>query len=358
MRAFALLPAALVALVTGTASAQSATDLLANRRRLLDQAFEASTRGNHSDALQFAEQAGQIQMSPSIRMFLAQQHEELSRSPEGGDHLVEAATQADACVREATEQVTLNRRVEIMRSCAEVFDRLNPRVARVRLQVPRPTPAGMRLRVNDRDILERDWNNPVAVLPGEVVVDVTTPANGSFHRALTLTAGRIESVAVTLPITENRTASASSGATVTRVVGFTLLGLGVAAGIVGVVELVGSNNQASTALDGTGDQGTAWSRYYNDIDPQRRLSPSDVCARAATDDSTHPDAALANNLCDANATARTMALAFGIGGAALALGGAALLVVSSLSSSSRSSRVDVSPVVGANVGGASLRVRF
>lgn len=357
MRALSWLPAALVALAAGPAFAQSATELMANRRRLLDQAFEAASRGSHSDALQFAEQAAQIQMSPSIRMFLAQQHEELSHSPEGGDHLVEAATQADACVREATEQVTLNRRVEIMRNCAEVFDRLNPRVARVRLQVPRPTPAGLRVRVNDRDVLERDWGSPIAVLPGEVSVDATTTDRGTFHRAITLTAGRIEAVAITLPVTAD-TASTSSGRLTTRIVGFTLLGVGVVGGAVGVVEALASNAQSSDALNGSGDQGAAWARYYNDVNPARRLSVDDVCASAATDASNNPDAALANNLCDSNRSARTLALAFGLGGAALAVAGAVLTVVSYVGAPSRTARVSVSPVLGANVGGAALRVEF
>lgn len=356
MRPLAWLPAAIVVLAGATASAQSAPDLMANRRRLLDQAFEAATRGAHSDAIDLAEQAARIQMSPSIRMFLAQQHEELSRSPEGADHLTEAVTQADACVREATEQTTLNRRAEIMRQCAEVSDRLNPRVARVRLQLPTPAPAGLRVRVNTREIAARDWGILIAVLAGETVVDVSTSDGASFHRALTLAAGRVETVAVVLPSTAHAT---PTGTPATRIVGLTLLGLGVAAGAFGIFEAVNSSAQSSDALHGSGDQGAAWERYYNDVNPRRTLTPSEVCDRAATDAANNPDAAQANNLCSSNSTARTLAWGFGIGGAALAVGGAALLIASFVrDGASRTSRVEVSPILGASTGGATLRVRF
>lgn len=356
MRPLAWLPVAIVVFAGATASAQSATDLMANRRRLLDQAFEASRRGAHSEAIDLAEQAARIQMSPSIRMFLAQQHEELSRSPEGSEHLTEAVTQADACVREATEQTTLNRRAEIMRQCAEVSDRLNPRVARVRLQLPTPAPVGMRVRVNSREIESRDWGILIAVLAGETVVDVTTLDGASFHRALTLTAGRVETVSVVLP---TATRADASGVPATRIVGFTLLGIGVAAGAFGVIEAVTSSSQSSDALHGTGDQGAAWERYYNDVNPRRTLTPSQVCDRAASDAANNPDAAQANNLCASNSTARSLAWGFGLGGAALAIGGAALLITSFVRDGApRTSRVEVSPIIGASTGGATLRVRF
>lgn len=160
---------------------------------------------------------------------------------------------------------------------------------------------------------------------------------------------------------------------VLRYVGLGVLGLGVVSGVVGVVQLLGSNSQASDALNGNGDQGAAWARYDNDINPRRQLSVSDVCARAATDASNNPDAALANNLCDSNSTARAMAYAFGIGGVVIAGVGAALIVIDSLNSSNtqsdaaptpaqqaqqRRTQLRLSPVVGPTVGGLSLGMTF
>ncbi len=160
---------------------------------------------------------------------------------------------------------------------------------------------------------------------------------------------------------------------VLRYVGLGVLGLGVVSGVVGVVQLINSNGQSSDALNGNGDQGAAWARYDNEINPQRRLSVSDVCARAATDASNNPDAALANNLCDANSTARAMAYAFGIGGVVIAGVGAALIVIDSLNSGGaqsdaaptpsqaqqqRRTQLRLSPIIGSTVGGLSLGATF
>lgn len=160
---------------------------------------------------------------------------------------------------------------------------------------------------------------------------------------------------------------------VLRYVGLGVLGLGVVSGVVGVIQLVRSNSQAQDALNGNGDQGAAWARYDNQINPSRALSVSDVCSRAATDASNNPDAALANNLCDSNSTARTMAYAFGIGGAVIAGVGAALIVIDSMNSGSaqsdaaptpaqqaqqRRTQLRLNPVIGSTYNGLNLGLTF
>ncbi len=342
---------------TGTAHAQLSSAQTAARRRLLDRAFEADTRGDHSEALALAEEAAALQMTPSLRMFLAQQHEVLSRGPEGDDHLVEAATHAGACVREATEQVTLNNRVTIMQTCAEVFDRLNPRVGRVRLQVPRPAPTGLRIRVNDREIPERDWNDLVGVLPGPVTVEATAPSRGPIRRSLTASAGRIESVALVFPVVPV-TVTRESGVPVTRVVGLTLLGIGVVAGAVGIWQAVVTSAQADASRNGTGDDGMAFRNYNDDVNPRRTLTASDVCSLAASQRDRSTDAANAANMCDANSTAQMFAWAFGIGGLALAAGGAVLTALSFALGPRHKSMVELAPLLGTGVGGATMRVGF
>jgi hypothetical protein len=160
---------------------------------------------------------------------------------------------------------------------------------------------------------------------------------------------------------------------VLRYVGLGVLGLGVVSGVVGVVQLVNSQGQANDALNGQGDQGLAWARYDNEINPRRSLSVSDVCSRAATDAANNADAAVANNLCDANSTARAMAYAFGIGGVVIAGVGAALVVIDALGSSGaqsdaaptpaqqsqqRRTQMTFSPVIGQGVGGMTFGMTF
>lgn len=160
---------------------------------------------------------------------------------------------------------------------------------------------------------------------------------------------------------------------VLRYVGLGVLGLGVVSGVVGVVQLVNSQGQANDALNGQGDQGLAWARYDNEVNPRRTLSVSDVCSRAATDSANNADAAVANNLCDANSTARAMAYAFGIGGVVIAGVGAALVVIDTLGSSGsqsdtaptpaqqsqqRRTQMSFSPVIGNGVGGMTFGMTF
>lgn len=347
-----------VVLAAQVSFAQTAVTPTARRAQLIDQAFEASTRGNHSEAIRLADEAAQIQVTPSLMMFLAERHEQLSHAPEGEQHMVDAVSRAAACVRGATEQTTLNNRVTLLQRCGAIVDQLSPRVARVRLAVPRPTPVGMRVRVNGVDVPEREWNDPVVVLPGAVAIEASAPERGEFHRALTLTAGRVESVEVTLPIDLRTNTQNSSGTTVLRVVGFSLLGVGAVAAAFGVVQWVSSNAQAQDALNGRGDQGLAWARYNAEINPRQTLSSSEVCSRAASDAANNADASVASNLCDANSTTRTTALALGIGGGVLAAAGATLAILSYSTGARRTSRVDIAPVLGVGVAGASLQVRF
>ncbi len=160
---------------------------------------------------------------------------------------------------------------------------------------------------------------------------------------------------------------------VLRYVGLGVLGLGVVSGVVGVAQLVNSQGQSNDALNGQGDQGLAWARYDNEINPRRTLSVSDVCSRAATDAANNADAAVANNLCDSNSTARAMAYAFGIGGVVIAGVGAALVVIDTLASSGpqsdaaptpaqqsqqRRTQMTFSPVIGQGVGGMTFGMTF
>src|SRR5689334_18473753 len=118
--------AALAALLSGaTASAQTARGPLtavaqARWRALLEQAFAQSNQGQHAVALQLALEASATQMTPGVRLFLAEEHEFLSRDPDGAPHLAEAERLASQCFTEATDQRSLDGRDRILRDCAAV----------------------------------------------------------------------------------------------------------------------------------------------------------------------------------------------------------------------------------------------
>jgi hypothetical protein len=329
----------------------------ARRAQLIDQAFEANTRGNHSEAIRLGDEAATIQASPSLLMFLAEQHEILSRAPEGEAHMVEALSRASACVRGATEQTALNNRVLLLQRCGAIVDQMTPRVARVRIAVPRPAPSGMRLRVNGADVPESAWANPVVVLAGAVTIEAAAPTRGEFHRSLTVPAGRVEDLAVTFPIDAVAPAGAARSS-VLRIVGLTLVGVGAVVGAVGVVQWASSDAQAQDALEAQGEEGVAWTRYNNEVNPRRSLAAADVCTLAALDAANVADAARASSFCETNERTRTLAFALGIGGAAMAVAGAAVAIISPTSGAPQRGRVGVAPMMGSGVAGATIMVRF
>ncbi len=337
---------------------QAPTATPARRAQLIDQAFEANTRGNHSEAIRLGDEAAAIQASPSLLMFLAEQHEILSRAPEGEAHMVEALSRASACVRGATEQTALNNRVLLLQRCGAIVDQMTPRVARVRIAVPRPAPSGMRLRVNGADVPESAWANPVVVLPGAVTIEAAAPARGEFHRSLTVPAGRVEDLAVTFPIDAAAAPAGAARSSVPRIVGLTLVGVGAVVGAVGVVQWASSHAQAQDALEAQGEDGVAWTRYNNEVNPRRALAAADVCTYAARDAANNTDAARASSFCDTNERTRTLALALGIGGAAMAVAGAAVAIISPTSGAPQRGRVDVAPMMASGVAGATIMVRF
>ncbi len=353
------------------ASAQITPLDTARRRGLVDQAVAASNRGEHALALQLAEDARRIQVTPSLLAFVAEQHEALSEGPGAGRHLLDAVLTAADCVRTATAQPAATSRDQVLSHCTDVLSRLNARVARVRINVTRPFPNGMTIRVNGQHLPETEWGTSIPLLPGDATVDATSPERPPLHVARHLVAGSNETVEVRFeappransvpntvlpPDLTTPPPESSSSRTIVRVLGAGLLGLGVLSGGVAFVQWLGANSQASDSLNGNGDQGAAWARYDNDINPQRRLSVSDVCARASSDASNNPDAAITNNLCDSNATARTLYYAFGISGLALAAAGITLLVVPMHSESPP--RVSVVPMLGPGVRGGYLEARF
>ena len=355
-------------------------------RALLEQAFAQSNQGQHAVALQLALEASTTQMTPGVRLFLAEEHEFLSRDPDGVAHLAEAARLAGQCFTEATDQRSLEGRDRILRDCAAVRGRAQTRMARLTVNVPSPPPDAL-VRVNGETLPPDAFGVEAPRLPGTYVVEANAPQHGTFRHTAVLGEGSSASVTVTLPASgEVRTTREKPAAptrtpdalppvftpvpeepdtagTVARVAGFSLIGLGVAAGGVGVWQAIVTSDQVSAARNGTGDEGAAWARYDNTVaypnaGGTRALTVDEVCQRAAADASRDPDAALARSLCESNSTSRTLALAFGIGGVALAGVGAALVLVARPRARSAVQRVTVAPVFLRGGGGAVVGVRF
>lgn len=381
---------AAVWLATGSASAQAPRQALtaveqARWRALLEQAFAQSNQGEHAVALQLALEASATQSTPGVRLFLAEEHEFLSRGEGGASHLTDAERLAGECLEEATAQRSLEGRDRILRDCAVVRDRARARMVRLTVNVPSPPP-GVTVRVNGEALPASAFGVEARRLPGAYVVEATAPRHGTFRHTATLGEGAAAAVTVALPAygqtqeTREQPAppprapdlpppvfapppEAREGADgAMRIAGISLLGLGAVAGAVGVWQAVVTARQADDVRAGTGD-GAAWARYENAVNPPgpsgaRSLSVDQVCERAAASVAADPDAAAVRSLCDANATSRALALAFGVGGAVLAGAGAALVILARPSSRAAAPRVSVAPVFLRGGGGAAVGVTF
>jgi len=355
-------------------------------RALLEQAFAQSNRAQHAVALQLAQEASTTQMTPGVRLFLAEEHEFLSREPDGASHLAEAERLAGQCFTEATDQRSLDGRDRIVRDCAAVRGRAHARMARLTVNVPSPPP-GVEVRVNGEALPSVAFGAQALRLPGTYVLEATAPQHGTFRHTAVLGERAAATVTVTLPARgevrttrEQPTApprtpdvlppvftpvpeEPDTAGTAARIAGFSLLGLGAVAGAVGVWQAVVTSDQVSAARSGTGEEGAAWARYDNTVafpnaSGTRTLTVDQVCQRAATDASTNPDAAIARRLCDANSTSQALAYAFGIGGVVLAGVGAALVIIARPSARPEAQRVTVAPVFLQGGGGAVVGVRF
>lgn len=184
--------ALLCALRPPLALAQTEAEL-ASRRLLIQQAESARREGRHGEALELAERAGRIQMTVSLRLFLATEQAALGRD-------VAAFASADQCVRDAERDATAQRREQILRLCRELAATLQPRLATLTVRVPTPAPEGLRVLVAGAPLNPALYGVPSAVAAGVVVIEATAPGRAPFRRELTVGAGGAASLELELPV--------------------------------------------------------------------------------------------------------------------------------------------------------------
>ncbi len=151
------------------------------RRTLIEQAEQARSAGDHPRALDLAQRAGAIRMTPSVRQIIAYEHEAVG-------HTLEALDAAQGCEREARLDASLRNRDRILEACASLSTTLRSRVAWVTVRVPRPTPPGLRVTVGGRELRPALWGVAWPALPGALVIDATSE-DGRFHRVVSADAG-------------------------------------------------------------------------------------------------------------------------------------------------------------------------
>lgn len=189
-RTLCLCSAAVIS-VAGAAQAQVDGDL-ALRRVLLADAARSAEGGRHDEALALAERAGRIQMTPSLRLFVAREQRSVGR-------FADALRSADLCVLEAERQRAIPDRRQIQSDCRELSLQLEASVGRVVLQVvDGENMSDLRVNLAGREMDPAMVSQPNAVTPGRVMLEVSALGFQSVRREINVVAQRTARLTVRL----------------------------------------------------------------------------------------------------------------------------------------------------------------
>jgi hypothetical protein len=190
------------------AAAQSRPDPPPDRRALLAQAQRARTQGNHSLALYFAEQAGRLQMTSSVRRFIAEEQLALGQ-------LAEAVTSAEQCVREANAEPPSENHGIVLTGCQDMVRTLVARVASASVTAVVALPQGLELSLSGRP-LARESLVPneaarVWVMPGRQTLRASVAGFAPSEVSRELAAGQVWVVRIDAqPAPSRRTCAAEA----------------------------------------------------------------------------------------------------------------------------------------------------
>ncbi len=162
-------------------SAQTGADA-AVRRELVEQAQRARAANDHTRALDLATRASSLQMSPSLRMFIAEEQAALGQ-------FADALNNAELCGREAERDTGSRTHEAVMNACRQLAVTVRPRVARVTVQIPPPSPAGVHVTLAGHELNSALFGVPYIVNPGVVVVEATAEGMRPVRREVTVAAG-------------------------------------------------------------------------------------------------------------------------------------------------------------------------
>ncbi|MBL8740622.1 MAG: hypothetical protein JNK04_06005 [Myxococcales bacterium] len=174
----------LAALVPSRAIAAELTaEQVAARRQLIEGAQAARQAGDRQRALDLASRAGQMQMTVSLRRFIAEEQLEVGLP-------ASALGSAELCVREAKLDGLAS---EHGSACEIIAATAKPRVAFVVITTKTAVP-GLRVQVGDQEVPLALLGQRYVVNPGEIVVKATAPAYLPFQARATTVAGSEVSV--------------------------------------------------------------------------------------------------------------------------------------------------------------------
>jgi hypothetical protein len=152
------------------------------RRSLIADAEAARDAGLHDQAVAHALRAGQLRWTPSLRMLVAEELIALQRG-------VEALEHATHCFVTAEADPGVRNRARIIAACRAIIDLVEPQVGRLRLLLSDSPPAGLRLRVNGRELPRPHWRDAIPVMAGAAVIEADGEGVAVFRTTVQVFAG-------------------------------------------------------------------------------------------------------------------------------------------------------------------------
>lgn len=198
---------AAVLLLTATVGAQTTPSAVTARALLIEQAEQARAAGDHREALALASRAGRIEMTASLRMFLAE--EQLATRA-----FAAALASSLLCLREAGRDPALRARDAILARCREVNQRARTGAALITLQAPAGI-TDLTVTLDDAPVPPELFDAPQPVDPGEHHLVVRAP--GRDDRAESFVAREGEARTLSLQAGPLRAEAPAPQAVVTRV---------------------------------------------------------------------------------------------------------------------------------------------
>src|SRR5215472_4053967 len=183
--AFALLAAFFISAQT-LGQAQSESNEV---RNLMKQAQAARAARDHATALTLASRAGEIRMTPAVRLFIAEEQKEV------GD-IIGAMSNAEACAHEAAASKLPDRNA-IVKSCRGLLGRLQQFAARLVVTLVNPPPQ-IEITVNGKVLPESLYGQPYFLEPGPVHVEAKAPGHQPFQADTVIPFGEERTVAISM----------------------------------------------------------------------------------------------------------------------------------------------------------------
>lgn len=185
-----LLAAAALSIVSFAFSARAETspEAMAARRDLIQQAQAKREAGDHAAALDLASRAGKIQMSVSLRRFLAEEHKALGSVAQGLGTAEQCEREAHAAGPDADVHAE---------ACHKLVEELRPLVGYVVLR-PVQKPDGLTIGVAGSDVPAPLWETRYPVTPGAVAVEAKAPAHKPYSSKVEVVRGAIVDVPIKL----------------------------------------------------------------------------------------------------------------------------------------------------------------